>query len=38
MRTQKTAIRNQGNTMEMRIIAPMIEDAEVTSMRRESVE
>jgi hypothetical protein len=35
---QKTPIRNQGNTTEMRMIAPIIEDPETASMRRESVE
>jgi hypothetical protein len=35
---QQTPIRNQGNTTEMRIIAPIIEDPEVAIMRKASVE
>lgn len=34
---QKTPIRNQGNTIEIRIIAPMIDELVPANMRRESV-
>lgn len=37
MKIKKTPIKNQGNTIEIRMIAPRIADAVFANIRRESV-